>query len=83
MMKRRGSVGTIKQWLTYTQPTDGYAALVKAGLWHLLGEAIPLDFPGHFTKDELAVARYRVADAKKGRIAEPRPAPCPFVVRSP
>jgi hypothetical protein len=64
MMKRRGSVGTIKQWLTYTQPTDGYAALVKAGLWHLLGEAIPLDFPGHFTKDELAVARYRVADAK-------------------
>jgi hypothetical protein len=70
-MKRRGSVGTIKLWLTYDKPTDGYAALVKAGLWHLLGEAIPLDFPEQFTEAEMAVARHRIADAKQGRISEP------------
>jgi hypothetical protein len=71
MMKRRGSVGTIKQWLTYSKPTEGYTALVKAGLWQLLGEAIPLDFPERFTDDELAVARYRITDAKQGRVSEP------------
>jgi hypothetical protein len=71
MMKRRGPVGTIKQWLTYAQPTDGYVALVNAGFWHLLGEAIPLDFPGRFTDDEMAVARYRIADAKEGHVSDP------------
>ena len=71
MMKRRGAVGTIKQWLTYDKPTDGYSALVKAGLWHLLGEAIPFDFPERFTESELAVARYRIEDAKQGRISQP------------
>jgi hypothetical protein len=71
MMKRRGSVDTIKQWLTRDKPTDGYIALVRSGLWHLLGEAIPLDYPEQFTAEELAVARYRIEDAKQGRVSEP------------
>jgi len=71
MIKRRGAVGTIKQWLTYKDPIEGYRALVLTGLWDLLGEAIPLDFPEQFTDNEIAVARYRLADAKQGRISEP------------
>ena len=71
MVSRRGPVGTIKQWLTYKEPTDGYAALVKAGLWYLLGEAIPLDFQDRFTQTELAIAEYRINDAKQGQISTP------------
>jgi hypothetical protein len=71
MMKNRGAVGTTKKWLTYRNPTPGYVALVEAGHWDLLGEAIPLDFPERFTERELEVARYRVADAKQGRVSEP------------
>ena len=71
MMARRGSVGTIKQWLTYDAPTEGYRALVVAGLWDLLGEAIPLDFPAEFTSDEINIARYRIDDAKIGRVSQP------------
>jgi hypothetical protein len=71
MVKNRGAVGTIKKWLTYKTPTPGYIALVEAGHWDLLGEAIPLDFPERFTEAESAVARYRIADAKQGRVSEP------------
>ncbi|MGH7071465.1 MAG: hypothetical protein ACREFO_15825 [Acetobacteraceae bacterium] len=71
MMGRRRAMGTIKQWRTYGRPTDGHASLVKAGLRHLLGEAIALDFPDRFTENEIAVARYRIADAKQGRVSEP------------
>ena len=71
MMKNRGAVGTIKQWLTYKNPTPGYIALVEAGHWDLLGEAIPLDFPERFTEGEIAVPRYRIAEAKEGRISDP------------
>jgi hypothetical protein len=71
MIKSRGAVGTIQQWLTYDEPSKGYIALVEAGLWGLLGEAIPLDFPDRFTEGEIAVARYRIADAKEGRVSKP------------
>ena len=64
-------MGTIKEWLTRREPTDGYVALVDAGHWDLLGEVIPLDFPERFTEDEISVARYRIADAKDGRVSEP------------
>jgi hypothetical protein len=71
MVDRRGSVGTTKRWLTYREPSKGYIALADAGLWRLLGEAIPLDFPAYFTDHEIAVARYRIADAEQGRVSDP------------
>jgi hypothetical protein len=71
MIRNRGAVGTVKQWLTYGEPSKGYIALVDSGLWDLLGEAIPLDFPERFTEGEIAVARYRIADAKEGRVSNP------------
>jgi hypothetical protein len=71
MIKSRGAVGTVKQWLTYDEPSKGYIVLVDAGLWDLLAEAIPLDFPERFTEDEMAVAHYRIADAKLGRVSDP------------
>jgi hypothetical protein len=71
MIKSRGSLGTIKQWLTYDRPRDGYITLVGAGRWHLLGEAIPLDFSDRFTNREMLVADYRISKAKVGEVAEP------------
>jgi hypothetical protein len=64
-------VGTIKQWLTYDKPTEGYVAFVEAGHLDLLGEAIAFDFPELFTEKEIGIARYRIADAKEGRVSEP------------
>jgi hypothetical protein len=45
--------------------------LVEAGLWHLLGEATPLDFPEQFTDREMAGAQYRIGDAKQRRVSDP------------
>ncbi len=71
MLARHGAIHVIKAWLTYKVPTEGYEGLVKAGLWRLLGEAVALDFPDRFTEEDLKVARYRIDEAKQGRVAEP------------
>jgi hypothetical protein len=71
MLETLGPVDTTKQWIEYGKPTDPYVVLVEAGLWHLPGEAIPLDFPERLTDGEIAVVRYCIADAKRGRVSDP------------